>query len=409
MLNKFNYKNYIRLNEPKEGDERRIELISDILENGTFLPRTVLYKDIDEAFKEWVEKELSIQTEDGKDYPTFTLFSNQRFSEYSQSWKHVDDNNNLLLEFKSINRDNNPQYGNIQKKLWNIPEDKYYLIRREKVLDDNGTESFLDLRMKQPTAIDFTYKVSIFTTKYQKINEFNQLINRKFNCCQCYIFPNNHPMPMKLENISDESQYNIDDRQYYSQVYSISLMGYIITEDDYRVEERPLKMNGVLPIVPKRNKADVEIDECHLPKNPYYYQPLAITLNFDLCSSYAEFTLDTDFVIDSVEYENVMSAYCIFFRNDEKVALKAEERLREGDVIKVKIRKRMYKEKCVLITIYGYNPEVVYDEAKDVPEVILDETQYMTITKVSATEGSKIEETKEKDYVIGENEIKNGK
>ena len=32
------------------------------------------------------------------------------------------------------------------------------------------SESFLDLRMKQPVAIDFEYKVSIFTTKYEKIN-----------------------------------------------------------------------------------------------------------------------------------------------------------------------------------------------------------------------------------------------
>ena len=39
-------------------------------------------------------------------------------------------------------------------------------MKRCKVLDDNGTESFLDLKMKQPMAIDLSYKVTIFCTKY---------------------------------------------------------------------------------------------------------------------------------------------------------------------------------------------------------------------------------------------------
>lgn len=84
------YKNSIQLKEETVGNVRRYEMLSDILQNGTFLPKTVLYKDIDEAFKKFVENKLHIVSDEGKELPTMTLFSNQRFSEYTQSWKYTD-------------------------------------------------------------------------------------------------------------------------------------------------------------------------------------------------------------------------------------------------------------------------------------------------------------------------------
>ena len=86
------------------------------------------------------------------------------------------------------------------------------------------------------------------------------MINKSFNSRQCYITPNNHYMPMTLESISDESSYNIDDRQFYGQTYQIKVMGYIITEDDYRVEEVPLKRGFLTPLMlNKKNGYEHEI------------------------------------------------------------------------------------------------------------------------------------------------------
>jgi hypothetical protein len=44
---------------------------------------------------------------------------------------------------------------------------------------------------------------------------------------------------MELNSISDESEYTIDDRKYYSQTYQIKVLGYIITDDDYIVTKIP--------------------------------------------------------------------------------------------------------------------------------------------------------------------------
>lgn len=291
------YRNHIQLKEESVGNERRIEMLSDILQNGTFLPKTVEYKDIDETFKKWVEEKLYI-TAEGKEVPTMVLYSNQRFSEYTQSWEFTDANKNLILNFKTVSRENNPQYGSIHNRLWNIPGERFYLMKRCKVLDDNGTESFLDLKMKQPMAIDLSYKVTIFCTKYQLINDFNTLVNGLFDARQEYIWPNNHPMPMTLDGVQDESNYQIDDRQFYGQSYNIKVMAYIITEEDYRVEQIPLKkkmFNG--PIVKTKTKADVEIDE----------EEHELVITFPSGCNKAKFTIDCDFETEKQDMVNIKS------------------------------------------------------------------------------------------------------
>lgn len=337
------YRNHIQLKEESVGNERRIEMLSDILQDGTFLPKTVEYKDIDETFKKWVEEKLYI-TAEGKEVPTMVLYSNQRFSEYTQSWKFTDDNKNLILNFKTVSRENNPQSGTIHNRLWNIPGERFYLMKRCKVLNDNGTESFLDLKIKQPMAIDLTYKVTIFCTKYQLINDFNTLVNGLFDARQEYIWPNNHPMPMTLDGIQDESNYQIDDRQFYGQSYNIKVMAYIITEDDYRVEEIPLKKN----ILTKNfKKAEVEIDE----------DTRELIVVFPSGCNKAKFTIDCDFETTHQESENIKKEI-LRFTGEEKFLAKIlvnETEIQTGkyifkknDEIKVKIKKINEKESSVL-------------------------------------------------------------
>lgn len=332
------YKNHIDLREETIGKEKQTELISDILKNGTFLPNTVTYKDIDDAFKTWVEDELEITDVNGRKFPTMVLFSNQRFSEYTQSWKFTDTNNNLLLNFKSITRENNPNYGKIQNGYWNIPgKDRFYTMKKQIALDDNGSESLLVLKMRQPTAIDFNFKLSIFTTQYSSINEFNTKINQLFNARQWYIRPNNHYMPMTLENISDESSYNIDDRQFYGQTYQIKVMGYILTEDDYRVDEVPLKYGyNVSFLKVNRPLPDVEIEECEEDGK----EKITIIFPEKGVKNVAEFKMDEDIQINEIKLDNIFNNYKIFI-NENKIDSITPIFIKENDIVKIVISKQI--------------------------------------------------------------------
>lgn len=344
MSNSF--KNFLDIKEHYVGNDRRSEMLSDIMKNNTFLPNTVVYKDIDADFKRFVEEELKIVSEDGKEFPTMTLFSNQRFSEYTQSWRYTDQNKNLLLNFKTINRENFPQYGKIQNGYYNIPgKERFYTIEKKIVQDDNGSESFLITKMRQPTAIDLKYKLSIFATKYESINSFNILVNQTFNSRQCYLKPNGHFMPMILENISDDSAYNIDDRQFYGQSYEIRVMAYIITEDDYRVEEVPLKRGfSLIQMARKKNIPDVEIEECDNNEDVI----LSIFYPTKCSKNYVRFNVDIDFIVNSIELENINNNYKIYI-NGEFIDNIKGILIKNGDEVKVSINKTLNKSESKLI------------------------------------------------------------
>lgn len=337
------YKNYLNLGETIEGKELQQKHLSDIMNNGTFLPMTISYKDIDNAFKNWVDKELTIIDKNGSKFPTMVLFSNQRFSEYTQSWRYTDSNNNLLLNFKTVTRENTPQYGTIQTGLFNIPGDnRYYTIEKKIVLDDNGSESFVVLKMRQPTAINLMYTVSIFTTQYESINEFNILINKAFRSKQCYIKPNEHFMPMTLEGISDSSSNNIDDRQFYGQTYQIKVLGYIITEDDYRVEEIPLKNGFSIPMMNgTKNLPDVEIEEC----NDNGKERITILFPEKCSKNSVTFMVDTDFVINEITVDNIFNNFKLFI-NDNLVDKTTPITLKKDDEIKIVISKQEKNKQC---------------------------------------------------------------
>lgn len=381
------YLNHLEMDVKAVGNERRLEMLGDILKGSTFLPRPVLYADIDRAFKEWVEDGLKISYND-KVLPTMTMFSNQRFTEYSQTWQYTDDNKNLLLNFKAITRENNPQYGKIQGGLWNIPgDDRFYPMLRKIVLDDNGSESFLDLEMRQPMAVDFTYTVSIFTTNFETINEFNLLVNDKFKARQAYVCPNGHYMPMNLEDISDRSSYQINDRQFYSQNFTIKLMGYVIKEDDFRVKETPLKRGvrfrgGIL----RRKTASIDIEEyvnpCNEPdeEERYYKQPVTVSISFPACVKSTEFELDIDFVTEVVERVNVKKTQ--FFVDDKEVDIEGY-RINEGLSIRLNVT-RVRSGGEAKVVLIGHNPREAYDSEKDNPEIDADFDQYADVYDVDA-------------------------
>lgn len=375
MSGSRDYINFINLENNTEGNERRQEALSNILENSTYLPSPVTYEDIDKSFREWVENKLYI-TYEGKELPTISLFVNQRFSEYSQTWSYTDEEKNILLNFKTITRDNNPSIGENQGGLWNIPGERYYTINSIKRLDDNGTEYLTKYKMRQPLCVDLNYKVSIITNSYKLINEFNTLINKAFAARQVYLFSKQHPMPMVIENISDESEYNINDRQFFTQSYQIRLMAYIITEDDFLVEETPLKyridfqcgMGG-------RKKASAEIIEGDIDNRSYYNKPITIIINYPSDAYVCKFTIDTNFNITSIKKENIKSLE-YFKNNDNNVKMINKEIiLLNKDEINIKIKKNNNDEISKLILL-GYSPDVIYDKSKYRPESILDFNQF---------------------------------
>lgn len=301
-----NYKNIIKLKRDIVGKERRENLVKEVLQDNTPLPKPVEYEDIDKEFERWVSEELDISFEEQK-LPTYLMLTNQRFSEYLQSWQHVDEKKNLILNFKAITRENNPKLGSIVGDTRNIPGDIDFLMKRVQAVDRSGHRYFIDYRVKQPISIDLIYTVSIFTNKYQLLNDFNMMMNEKFKAIDCYIRPNGHFMPMKLTDISDESEYNIDDRRYYSQSYAITVMAYIMPKDSFSVVEKPMLVlecfdGEVKPkTIIESFDPDIECDDN--PKSAYEQIEVITTIPRDKMGH--GFRIDCDSEITSIVIQNV--------------------------------------------------------------------------------------------------------
>lgn len=381
MLRKRMNKYSLPLREDPTPPEQRKNLTKEILRDSTFFPKTVEYKDIDEAFKEWVEEDLRIVFE-GEALPTYALFSNQRFSEYAQMWDGVDENRNLKMNFKVVTRDNNPKDSSMYAKAGNIPINTKYLMMRKEILNDEGKKCYLEYRVAQPVTVDLSYRITLVTNKYELLNEFNSLVHSKFSSIQAYIFPNDHPMPMRLVNVSDESDYTVDDRQYFAQVFEIKLSGYILKQDDFEERLVPIMNLSCLSVEGNRvKKADVEIEEVEedseIPcwvasEDRYYNQPVTITMTYLTCDSdRREFEIDCKVLIKKIETTNVRQ-YKIRVNGEVVVVDEDGLYLEEGDVINVNIA-RINKMKDSKIVFYGENPDVIYDKMNDVPESALDE------------------------------------
>ena len=354
----------IKLNQETSHVDTKLNYAKEILDKTPIFPKPLEYEDIDIAFKKFVEEEILLEV-DGIKVPTFTLYSNERFSEFSQMWQHSDSDGNLLMNFKTIIRDKNPKNGTNQGGLWNIPGERKYTLLMRDVLDNNGSESYEIYSMKQPYTVDLLYKVSFITSKFEKINEFNQILNKVFASRQCYIRPNGHFIPMLIEDISDDTEYNLENRKFYIQSCDIKVMAYIIHESDFEVVKKP-KQIGLFTESDDFNKlSQVEIEE---EEDDRLRRKIELTINFSPFQTKTEFIIDTDMIVENITSNNIRN-YRLWI-NDTPYYTDKGLKLKENDTLKFKIKTFDEFSKSSLI-LNGINENIVIDN--EVKERVSDE------------------------------------
>lgn len=348
------------------GKAVRLQYQNKILDKAPIIPKPLEYDDIDKAVFEFVDEKIDIAI-DGKLIPTFTLYSNQRFSEYSQTWQHTDENGNLYLNFKLLNRDKDPSFGGNQGELWNIPGNRRYTILQREVLDDNGTESYEVYSMRQPFAVDLSYTITFITTNVEYLNIFNQKINKLFSARQYYVRPNGHFVPMVIDEISDETSYSISDRKFFVQSVTIKLMAYIIEEDDFEVKKYPKRVNLNLDGDNfKKDKPCVEIEEI---ENPMTHPTISVNMSFKPWHTKLEFDFDTNMAVEKVITENVRNLRVMV--NDTLYYTDKGFKLKNGDNVRIQL-KAIDEEEGMFVQFIGYEIDKWYNSSV-VPERV-DET-----------------------------------
>lgn len=343
----------VKFRDRETGVPRRYSYGKTIMAKETEMPKPLEYEDIDAAFNEFVEKEIELTDENGKRVPTFTLYSNQRFSEYSQTWEHTDEDGNLLMNFKTVNRQGNPGAGSMQGGAWNIPGERRFTTHMKTVLDDNGREHVEIYSMKQPYAVDLTYRINYVTNTFEMLNRFNERVHDLFKARQCYIRPNGHFIPMVLEDVSDETSYSIEERKFFVQSVSIKAMAYIIHEEDFEVKKyaKEVKLYGH----PTKTKPVVSIEESEPLDEIAQPQQISLVIDFPAGEPRVEFEMDSTLVVTNATKVNISDVRV--FVNTIPTYIENGFTLHEGDTVRVRIHTPDYTNPST-ITFYGYDPEV---------------------------------------------------
>ena len=203
----------------------------EITEKNTFLPQGILHIDLDRGFKEWITNDCKLIIE-GELVPAH-MMSIQKWNEFSITWESLDEFDNMKIPFITILRQPDTKPGSHPSLIYNIPGSPTFIYSQVPTWDGNrkGMDTY---KIPQPTPIDITFEVRIFSNRQKELNAFNLIMMKKFSSRQAYVRVHGHYVPIVLESVADESKIDdMESKRFYVQMYTITLQGFILDPEDF--------------------------------------------------------------------------------------------------------------------------------------------------------------------------------
>lgn len=216
------------------GFERIAELMKLTDEKTKYLPRTIMFEDLDLAVSEFVDTGKLELVMDGKKVPCFYML-NERWGEFERTWKFMDGDKNVPTPYITVRRTEKKigtRLGSSKSLIPQLMKFRYYDVP---ILDE-GQVIFLRFKTPEPINIDLTYEVSLFSKYAVDINKFDETVFKEFAAKQSYIFIDGNPMPLFLDNVTEANTIeNIDGDKFFVSKYNITLRGFIRNEEDFQI------------------------------------------------------------------------------------------------------------------------------------------------------------------------------
>jgi hypothetical protein len=247
--------------------ERREQLLEYIKDDGTYLPKSVLHADLDRGMLDFVKTELEVVTA-GKIVPLLDIIiTTQNWSQYLETWKFVDMDYNPSPPFITVVRNPEVKYGTNPSLQYTIPNRKQFYYAS--VPTWNGNEQGMDIyTIPQPVPVDIKYSVKIICNRMRELNQLNKVVMQTFASRQAYTFIKGQYVPIIMDNVSDDSQMNMESRKYYVQSYEFTMLGYLIDEDEFEVKPAIQRVTQLIEIDTSSRKQKRK----QYPENPNEFQ-----------------------------------------------------------------------------------------------------------------------------------------
>jgi hypothetical protein len=217
----------------KYGFDRIEELMLATDEKTKYLPRTILLEDIDQILFDYVNQDGMKAVIDNKIVPAFYL-DNDRWGEFSKTWKFVDDDHNVPTPYITVRRiDKQP--GTRLGTKFRIPQPRKFRYVNVPILDA-GQVIYLQFRMPEPINVDLTYEVTLFTKYRVDVNQYDEQILKNFASRQTYVFVKGSPMPLLFEGFAEANPIeNIDGDRFFVSKYALKILGFIQDEKEFEI------------------------------------------------------------------------------------------------------------------------------------------------------------------------------
>jgi len=332
----------IDLVPPKTLSARRHQLLEFINEDGTYLPQSVLHADLDGGMLEFVKNELKT-TVSGKDINVIDkIITNQRWSQFTETWNFKDDDFNVQLPFITLVRQPEVKYGTNPSTQYTIPVRKQFYYAT--VPTWNGNQKGYDVyTIPQPVPVDINYSVKIICNRMRELNTFNKNVLQTFSSRQAYTFIKGQYVPIIMNNISDESVIDVERRNYYIQSYDFTMLGYLIDEEEFEVKpaiSRVVQLFEVDTQVPKGLRAQT------IPSNPdeFEYRLFYTSSNSSLVDDQVDYRVNLSFISSS----NV-NTYDVYINDDYYGQNVSVVQLNTGDIFRVDVIKTNVGEEALIL------------------------------------------------------------
>lgn len=323
--------------EPVEvGYERRLELFNKISDKGTYLPKSLLHADLDRGFLDFVKNQLKTSV-DGKTIPVVDiLISTQNWSQFAQTWNFSNLDKNVEPPVITTVRIPEVKFGTLPSLKYNIPNRRQYYYAAVPTFN-NGRKGMDIYTIPQPVPVDIKYSVKIICNRMRELNKFNQTIIEQFASRQSYTIINGHYIPIVMDDIADESVFDMEKRKYYIQTYNFTLQGFLIDEDEFEVKpaiNRALLVTEITNKKVKSKKGKSTLNNSDI---------LEVGFNFPNGISTYTYTFDYTNNLSNVSISNI-SSYDVFVNdlyfgtnifNNENSKLQ----INSGDFVRIEVVK----------------------------------------------------------------------
>jgi hypothetical protein len=230
----------INTNPPKPGCEylkygfdRIEELMVATDKNTKYLPRTILLEDIDAALFNYINQGNMRVVIDGNPLNIMYL-ENDRWGEFSKTWKMTDGDKNIITPYITTRRIDK-QRGTRLGTKYRIPQPRKFRYVNVPILDA-GEIIYLQFKMPEPTNVDLTYEVTLFTKYRVDVNQYDEQILKNFASRQEYVFIKGSPMPLLFEGFAEANPIeNIDGDRFFVSKYALKVLGFIQDEKEFEI------------------------------------------------------------------------------------------------------------------------------------------------------------------------------